>query len=240
MIYHVLPGDSIVEEFSRTGIEGETVICRECLIVGDVDADILPDLWDQRARFILSEYGEDEIVYHETVADELSRLVDLGETDEVNLWFEYELFCSVNMWFCLWLLRETGAAVFRVEPAVLKDEERWEGFGYLGFAELQKCYEQRSKFTTREIELGAELWNAFRKNDHEKLIELSKADQDCFPYLAEVCEAAIERDTRPAEIIAEIQFEGKTDLDEVFPEFKRRAGVYGFGDLQVSRLLDQL
>ncbi len=165
---------------------------------------------------------------------------DLDDTDEVNLWFEYELFCSVNMWFCLWLLRETGAAVFRVEPAVLKDEGRWDGFGYLGFAELQKCYEQRVRFTRKEIELGAELWNAFRKNDHEKLIELSKAEQNCFPYLAEVCEAAIERDTRPAEIIAEIQFEGKSEFDEVFPEFKRRAGVYGFGDLQVSRLLDQV
>ncbi len=240
MIYHVLPGDSLVEEFKKTNISGDVIVCRECLAVGDVEADNLPDLWDQRARFILSEYGEDEIVYHETVADELSRLLDLDDTDEVNLWFEYELFCSVNMWFCLWLLRETGAAVFRVEPAVLKDEERWDGFGYLGFAELQKCYEQRVRFTRKEIELGAELWNAFRKNDHEKLIELSKAEQNCFPYLAEVCEAAIERDTRPAEIIAEIQFEGKSEFDEVFPEFKRRAGVYGFGDLQVSRLLDQV
>ncbi len=240
MIYHVLPGDSLVEEFKKTNISGDVIVCRECLVVGDVDADSLPDLWDQRARFILSEYGEDEIVYHETVADELSRLLDLDDTDQVNLWFEYELFCSVNMWFCLWLLRETGVAAFRVEPAVLKDEERWDGFGYLGFAELQKCYEQRVRFTRKEIELGAELWNAFRKNDHEKLIELSNAEQNCFPFLAEVCEAAIERDTRPAEIVAEIQFEGKTEIDEIFPEFKRRAGVYGFGDLQVSRLLDQV
>jgi hypothetical protein len=240
MIYHVLPGDSLVEEFKKTNISGEVIVCLECLAVGDVDADILPDLWDQRARFILSEYGEDEIVYHETVADELAKLLDLDNTDEVNLWFEYELFCSVNMWFCLWLLRETGAAVFRVEPAVLKDEERWDGFANLGFADLQKCYGHRVKLTPKEIGLGADLWNAFRKNDHEKLIELSKAEQNRFPFLAEVCEAAIERDTRPAEIIAEIQFEGKTELDEVFPEFKRRAGVYGFGDLQVSRLLDQV
>ncbi len=240
MIYHVLPGDSLVGEFKKTNIRGEVIVCRECLVVGDVDADSLPDLWDHRARFILSEYGEDEIGYHEGVAAELARLLDLDDIDEVNLWFEYELFCSVNMWFCLWLLRETGAAVFRVEPVVLKDDERWDGFGYLDFAELQKCYGRRVRFTPKEIELGADLWNAFRKNDHEKLIELSKAEQKCFPYLAEVCEAAIERDTRPAEIIAEIQFEGKTELDEVFPEFKRRAGVYGFGDLQVSRLLDQV
>ncbi len=238
MIYHVLPGDAVAEEFKKTKINGELIVCRECLAVGDVDADILPDFWEQRARFILSEYGEDEIVYHETVADELAVLLDLDTDDEVNLWFEYELFCSVNMWFCLWLLSETGAAVFRVEPSVLKAEDRWDGFGKLGSADLQKCYGRRVRFTPNEIQLGADLWNAFRKNDNERLIELSTTEQGRFPYLAEVCEAAIERDTRPAEIVAEIQFEGKTEFEEIFAEFKRRAGVYGYGDLQVQRIID--
>lgn len=240
MIYHVLPGDAVAEEFRKTKINGEVIVCRECLAVGDVDADILPEFWEQRARFILSEFGEDEIVYHEKVADELAKLLDLDSEDEVNLWFEYELFCSVNMWFCLWLLSETGAVVFRVEPSVLKAEERWDGFGYLGTADLQKCYGQRVRFSPNEIELGANLWNAFRKGDNERLIELSKTDQNRFPYLAEVVEAAIERHTRPAEIVAEIQFEGKTELDDIFPEFKRRAGVYGYGDLQVQSLIDHM
>ncbi len=238
MNYHVLPGDAVAEEFKKTKINGEVIVCRECLVVGDVDADILPDFWEQRARFILSEYGEDEIVYHETVADELARLLDLNSDDEVNLWFEYELFCSVNMWFCLWLLSETGAAVFRVEPSDLKAEDRWDGFGFLGTSDLQKCYGQRVRFTPKEIQLGADLWNAFRKNDHERLIELSKSEEDRFPYLAEVVEAAVERETRPAEIVAEIQFEGKSEFEDIFPEFKRRAGVYGYGDLQVQRLIE--
>jgi len=43
MSYHVLPGDSLVAEFAKTGIGGDVIVCRECLIVGDVDADILPD-----------------------------------------------------------------------------------------------------------------------------------------------------------------------------------------------------
>ena len=59
MNYQVLPGDAVAEEFRKTKIDGNVIICRECLIVGDVDADILPEFWEQRARFILSEYGED-------------------------------------------------------------------------------------------------------------------------------------------------------------------------------------
>lgn len=240
MIYHVLPGDAIAEEFKKTEISGDVIVCRECLAVGDVDADVLPEFWEQRARFILSEYGEDEIVYHETVADELARLLDLDPDDEVNLWFEYELFCSVNMWFCLWLLSETGAAVFRVEPAVVKPEDRWDGFGYLATEDLQKCYGRRVRFTPAEIQLGADLWNSFRKGEDEKLIELSRSEQNRFPYLPEVVEAAIERNSRPAETVAEIYAEGKTTLETVFPEFKQRAGVYGYGDLQVQSLLDHM
>ncbi len=83
MEYHVLPGDSLVEEFKKTNIEGRVIVCREALIAGDVSADSLPEFWDQRARFVHTEYGEDEIVYHETVADELGRLLDMDEGDEV-------------------------------------------------------------------------------------------------------------------------------------------------------------
>ena len=84
------------------------------------------------------------------------------------------------------------------------------------------------------------MWNAFRKGDNAGLKELSAADHAAFPHLAEVCEAAIERSTRPAEIVAEIQFEGKTEFEDIFPEFKRRAGVYGYGDLQVQRIIDEM
>lgn len=238
MIYHVLPGDSLVPEFKKTAIDGDVIVCRECLIVGDVDAETLPEFWEQRARFVLFEYGEDEFEYHDKVADELAKLADLDADDEVNLWFEYELFCSVNMWFCLSLLSETNATVYRVEPAALSEEDRWSGFGKLNAADLQDCFDARTLLTRDDIALGAELWNAYRKNDHDRLKQLSTAASPAFPYLAEVCAAAVEKDTRPAEILAEIEFEGKTDFDEIFAEFTRRAGVFGLGDLQVRRLIE--
>lgn len=238
MIYHVLPGDSLVEEFQKTKIQGEVIVCRECLIVGEIGAETLPEFWEQRGRFILSEYGEDEIEYHDRVADELARLLDLDADDEVNLWFEYELFCSVNMWFCLWLLSETGAKVYRVEPIVRSDDEKWLGFGSLTADDLKTCFNSRTEFTADDIALGAALWNAYRKDDNAKLAELATSTSTSFPYLKEVCEAAIEKGTRPAEIIAEIQFEGKTEFEDIFAEFTKRAGVYGFGDLQVKHLLE--
>lgn len=240
MIFHVMPGDSLVTEFNKLEIPGETIVCREAFVVGPVDAASSDEFWSARARFILSEYGDDEIVYHERVADELERLTDITAGDEVNLWFEYELFCSVNMWFCLSRLAGSGAVIYRVEPLTLSDDDRWKGFGLADLVGLRRYYDARNRFSAADIELGHELWNAYRRDDLGALIELGKTYSPCFPYLEEVCEAALERDTLPIDLITEIRSGGMTTFEDIFPEFTRRAGVYGYGDLQVKRLLDKL
>ena len=102
MIYHVLPGDAQVEDFRQTGLSGEILICREALIEGDISGETLDDFFENRAAF----HGEDSASYNANVASQFRRLLDVGQSDEVNLWFEYELFCAVNMWFCLSLLRD--------------------------------------------------------------------------------------------------------------------------------------
>ncbi|MBV9216537.1 MAG: hypothetical protein JO053_10195 [Acidobacteria bacterium] len=240
MIYHVLPGDAQVSEFQKTKIDGEIIVCREALIDGPIDADSIDEFWHQRASFILSEHGDDEIEYHEKVADPLNKLTELTGEDEVNLWFEYELFCSVNMWFCLSLLEGTGAAVYRVEPIGLDEEDRWNGFGKFTAEEMLAAYELRTKLSDDDIKLGADLWRAYSKGDLAELTTLGKTESLAFPYLSEVTAAAAEQDIRPLEAVREIIAGGETDFAEIFAEFKKRAGVYGYGDTQVQKLIDQL
>lgn len=241
MIYHILPGDSLVEEFKQTGIEGEVIVCREALVDGPIDAETLDEFWQQRAHFILAEHGDDEIEYHEKVADQLNKLTELNADDEVNLWFEYELFCSVNMWFCLSLLEQTNAAVYRVKPIGLDEENRWDGFGKFTADDLKAAFELRTRFASEEVVLGSELWNAYRRKKIAGLrLRLGETEYPCFPFLSEVVAAASEQDVRPLEIVKEIKAGRTTGFDEIFQKFRQRAGVYGYGDVQVRRLLDQL
>jgi hypothetical protein len=240
MIYHVLPGDAVLGTFRESSIEGEVVVFRDALISGPVRFDNPDDFWDARARFILTEYGEDEIQFHENVADEFERLADAGQDDEVNLWFEYELFCSVNMWFCLSRLKDSGAAIYRVEPAILSEADRWNGFGKIEAPGLEECFRLRQKFDDADLELGSRLWEAFTRGDGERLRTLGKQGTERFAYLDEVCEAAAEIDTRPREVLADIAADGEKEFAETFAEFSRRAGVYGFGDLQVQTILRSL
>ena len=238
MIYHVLPGDAQVNDFRETGIEGEVLICREALIDGDVSGDTLEEFFNNRAAFVNEFSGDQPFLYKANVASQFRRLLKAIDRDEVNLWFEYELFCAVNMWFCLSLLHGSGADIYRVSPSHLNYDDRWNGFANTNPEILSQCFENRVKLDDSDVRLGTQLWDAFRRRDSVKLVHLTSGKHDAYPYLEEVVQAAADLDTRPAEIVGEIKREGANDLKTLFPEFRRRAGVYGFGDLQVKRLME--
>ena len=239
MNIHVLPGDSLTAEFAQTGIDGDVIVCRDTLIAGDITEENLDLFWDIRANFVMLEYGGDPIEYREGVAYELERLTDLEPETEVNLWFEYELFCQANMWFCLDLLND-HENIYRVAPLNASPDDVWKGFGRHDAPMLNECFQERTKFTAEDVEKGRELWDAFRKRDSERLLELGNYRSARFPFLKETSTAAAEIETRPKAILKEITATGASDIETVFPEFQKRAGVYGYGDLQVERLLEKL
>lgn len=238
MIYHVLPGEAQLEEFLKTGIAGEVIVFREALINGPLDAPDAETFWNERAQHILSEYGEDPMDYHETVADPISKLADVEADDEVNLWFEYELFCGVNYWFCLHLLADTGAKIFRVAPSDVSPDDVWKGFGKYTADELAKVFEERVELNVKDQTTGRDLFKAFAEHNSSGLLTLGEYRSPAFPFLAEVTEAAAQIETRPLQLVRELKAEGLTEIETVFHEFQKRAGVFGFGDLQVQRLLE--
>ena len=240
MILHVLPGDSLVETFKASGIGGEIAVCRECLVEGDLAGKTLPEFWEARAQFLSGQYGETADHYHETVVREFAKLTALQSDSEINLWFEYELFCQANMWFCMSLLENSTADIYRVAPATLAEDEIWDGFGKMTPDDLRACFEQRIRLSEDDIKLGADLWSAYRDQDSRRLAELSTHESSTFPKLKDVTAAAIEKETLPSQILDEIVEKGVSDFSDVFREFKKRAGVYGYGDTQVKNLLAKI
>jgi hypothetical protein len=240
LIFHVLPGDATVSDFENTGLGGGVVVCREALVDGNVRATSLEEFWKIRSEFIENEHDSDTDSYYRRVASEFEKLLDLAAGTEVNLWFEYELFCQVNMWFCINLLRGADAKIFRVAPVTRAKDEIWKGFGRMPVEELRECFAKRIEFVSKDRELGEKLWQAYLNGDHEKLDELGDAKSECFPYLREVCTAAMEKSFKPEQILEEIKASGVEDFGEIFAKFSDRAGVYGFGDSQVQGLLSRV
>lgn len=225
MIYHILNGDALGESFD---LEGEKIICRECLIDGETDAENFADLMDLRAKFIKDAFGDDD---YQSVRKEFEKMRQFKPSDEVNLWFGSEAFCQVNLWFCLWLSAESGALIYRVFP----DSNDWD----CGFENLSKSYENRRKLNENDINLGVELWKSFSTKDFASLKRLSENDSENFLHLKEVCQALIEKDSKPKAILSEITAAGETDFGKIFNKFRTQAGIYGFGDAQVRNLLSE-
>jgi len=91
----------------------------------------------------------------------------------------------------------------------------------------------------------SKLWESFQHRDKKRLIEYGAQCKSIIPRINQVVQAHIERSKslqglgRPEKTIHDILNEGKTTFPELFKEFSKRDGIYGFGDLQVKRMFDK-
>ncbi|MFV0388443.1 MAG: hypothetical protein ACK5NT_06795 [Pyrinomonadaceae bacterium] len=236
---HLLPGDSFAPEFSATRIGTEFFVCRECFIYGEIaklDGEVF---WNVRERQ-LSKTQTEAKFYQTKVRDEFYNLKRAATGANVNLWFEYEAFCQVNLWFAVAYLYKNAREIAIVYPPQELLKTKWDGFAAISGREVLKCLDSKIVLSDVDCALAEKLWSAFRTKDFAALAELSELNTNAFPTLKEVSEALIEIDVLPQKIVAEIISSGTTEFHEVFKQFSARAPVYGFGDTQVRVIFDRM
>ena len=245
-MYHVLNGDCLAEQLSRTKINRNFIVCRECLIEGDLRASSIGEFWKVRAEFIAGNFPESSEVYFKNSVSEFEKLMALPEGSEVCLWFENDLFCQTNMWFVISILPQNkNLKVYRVFPVIKNKADLWKGFSVSDSALLEQAFSAKVRFTDKDLELGRELWSAYQNNDFDKLHFLSRSDSACFDHLESVCKAHTDRfpkgtiPGRPDRVVKEILETVSTEFATVFSEFSNREGIYGFGDAQLKRIYDR-
>lgn len=248
MNYHILNGDSLAAQLKHSEINGKIIVCREALIDGPLSGGTLSAFFTKRSNYISDTYNPPAENYFRKVASEFESILRIPDNSEICLWFENDLFCQANMWFVLSLLfnNPSKSKVFRIFPIVNQPSDLWKGFGNSDAKMFGQSYKDKVPFTLLDIELGNDLWNAYKINDLSRLSELSKNEPSCFQYLEPVCQAHIDRFPaqgkigRPEKTVKEIYESGTKDFNELFAEFSSREGIYGFGDLQVKLIYDRL
>ncbi len=246
MVYTILNGDSLAYSFPDANIEGKIIVVREGLIDGDLSGDDLHDFWRSRAKYM----GITEAEYHDKVGSEFETILNAPDYSEFNLWFEYDLFCQVNMWFVISLINSLPIKknVFAVYTSHLDktSNQFWNGFGRANSNELKVCYADRLLLSEADINFGQELWSAYKNSNLDELTSLSMHQSLAFPYLQEVVKAHVDRfpkggtKGRPEKVIEDITNTISTDFHKVFKEFWNRESIYGFGDTQLKSLYDKV
>jgi hypothetical protein len=236
--FNILNGDYLAYQLEKTSVEGEIIVCREALVKGDLQADNLEDFWKIRAESISKDYHIKEKSYYTKVVSEFEMVLQIPENSEVNLWFEDDLFCQVNLWFCLTLIpQEKGLKIYRIFPKTTK-EDNWKGFSVLDQFDLEKSLQSRVLFNEKDIQLGINLWKAFQNNDIEYLQQLSENQSECFHFLKEIIDSYL--NIKPEVFIKNLIKNGTTDFNKIFEKFQEELGIFGFGDLQVKSIYDRI
>lgn len=244
MQHHILNGDALEEQFPADQIDGILIICRECLIDGNIKGDALFEFWDNRATFIEKSYGSKPGKYNNQVLPQFQKILGLPVGVPVNLWFGDDLFCQINLCYIIHLLDVVG--IRDTVHIVKAQRDNWHEFGGMSSKELVAAYENKQKLTKKEFKVLLQCWSTFQQNDLEQLKALSLSKMPNFPLFEEVIQAHIDRFPatglgRPQRQLLAIQERLQTDnYGVIFREFNKLEGIYGFGDLQVKRMLDEL
>lgn len=239
--YHILNGDALRQQLPED-LEGEIIVFQECLVDGPVKADSPEELFKLRAPFIAEFYGDyTEKDYLRDSASELKKILAIEDGSTVNLWFEDDLFCQVNFWCATDLLSEKNVDLYLVRP----ETHTQYGFGAYQPEELTGLADQRMLIS--EQNKIAALWKAYQIEDTITLTRIGEDLQDSFPFIYDAVQAHLQRipgngsEGRPIESLRKIMKElGNEPFGSVFREFSKREVIYGFGDLQVKRMVDEI
>jgi hypothetical protein len=246
MVYHILNGDSLAFSFPDAKIDGDIIVVREGLIDGNLSGDSLHDFWQSRAKYM----GLTEAEYNNNVAKEFEKIMNAPDNSEFNLWFEYDLFCQVNMWFVISIINSLSIKkkIYAVYTSYLDKTSKqfWNGFGRANSSELAICFAHRIPLKDVDLQVGQNLWTAYKNGDFEELSRFGKNQSPAFPYLQEVIKAHVDRfpkdgtQGRPEKVLEDITRNITTDFHKVFKEFWDRESIYGFGDIQLKHLYDKV
>ena len=241
---HILNGDALKDRFP-SALSGDLIVARECLVDGNVSAHSLDEFFTIRAAYLEENYGSTKEFYHTFVVSEFRKIMSLSDTSVINLWFEDDLFCQINLWFVSSLIKEFVSlkTVFLVRPHT----DLQYGFGGLDSEGLVKAYEMRSELSQQDLTLFSSLWKSYQNNDYLQILKSSINNSEKFPFLPAAAKANAERFPedgslgRPEQTLLSIMKKiGSEEFGPVFQKFHKRESIYGFGDLQVKKMFDAL
>ena len=247
---HLLNGDSIAPQFEKSGLPGRAFVWREVLCEGQADTDLTSERhWQHRQVHLNETYS----FFEQQLFDDLKSgflALDPHLYDAVYLWFEYDLFCQVNMMGLLsWLSSKRYMDnVYLVCVGEHPDYDRLVGLGELTQAQFTAMIDCRQKLNGDDLAIVSTLWKQWCEGHHHKLVETSQQlDQVRFPYMTPALKAHLQRFPHTSTLLTEIESailnlisDRPRSAKEIVGQLLRRDNYYGFGDVQYYNILEGL
>lgn len=247
-VLHITNGSNLTNYLNELKIEGDFLTWQEMLCEGPTTEEIETEEFFNLRKDFLSDFYDIEIDEVE-LRSELEVLDHTDQFAEIVLWFEYDLFCHINLMAIINLLKQKKIQIplYLVCSGRVKGEKDLKALPELKPDQLQMEYANKIKLNDQDIELMSSLWRIYCGHDHN-LLKPFIVQNSSFPYLSNCLKAHLERfpdsktglSTLEAHTLHMISDQRITSKRHLLGYILNFQGYYGFGDLQIERMIDRL
>lgn len=251
-ILHITNGDSTTDYLRSLEFQGEFITWREMLCEGKTTFDVGSEsFWKTRFDFFKSSYKVSKKTFIDLTVKEYRSLCQKKHQNEIVLWFDYDLFCQVNMIAVIsWLKRyRKDEKISLVSCGDIKGSKKQVGFGELNHKQIQQHYKNRVELSKDDIAYADYIWQLYCSDSPLRLETVYKFDpMSPFIYLQEAMKMhlkrfpSIENGLNSVEnfIIDTAETTKPTSKNQLVGNLLRNQKVYGFGDSQYFQKLEKL
>lgn len=247
-ILHITNGSSLTNYLKELDIKGIFLTWEEMLCEGPTVAGIDSEAFFNCRKKFLNDYYDieiDEVEYRR----QINKLNDYEKYSEIVLWFEYDLFCHINMIAVISLLhqREIKLPLYLVCSGRVEGEKSLKGLAELSTEQLLKHYNNKIKLNADDIDLAIALWRTYCGKDHN-IFKPYIVKHSSFPYLSNCLKAHLKRfpdsknglNTLEKNILEIVRTNDIKSKHHLLGYALNYQGYYGFGDIQFERIIDNL
>lgn len=245
---HITNGNSLTNYLHELDFEGDFLTWQEMLCEGPTEAGIDSKVFIKKRKQFLNDFYNIEINEQEFI-EELQLLDNSNNYDEIILWFEYDLFCHINLIAVLSLIhqREITSPLYLVCSGRIEGEIDLKGLSELSSEQLMSHYKNKIILTNEDKNLALTLWRTYCGKDHN-LFKPYITQKSSFKYLSNCLKAHLKRfpdaktglndlEHNVLEIIKSKEVKSRNHLLGYVLNYQ---GYYGYGDLQILRMIDKL
>lgn len=248
---HITNGDSFTERLKSLDIPGDIITWREMLCEGKTEPNVGSEsFWKTRFEFLSKNYKVTKTWFVEKTLKEYRSLCNHKQQDQIILWFEYDLFCQINMLAVISWLKSfrRHAEISLVCSGDEDSSDRLYGLNELSDEQLHSLYEKRVALTQDDIEYADYVWQLYCSDNPIRLEHLSDFENYQFDYLSDAIQAHLQRfpsiknglNAVENNILTLSEEEKLASKKELVGKVVKNQGVYGFGDSQYERMIGRL
>lgn len=251
-ILHITNGDSTTNYLKSLNFEGKFITWREMLCEGRTSIDVGSEsFWKTRFDFLKSSYKVTKKSFIDLTLKEYRSLCQTKGQKEIVLWFEYDLFCQINLIALVsWLKRfRKGEKVTLVCSGDVEGFQKKLGLCELNKEQIQQHFENRVELSIDDIEYADYVWQLYCSDSPLRLDTVKQFNPaHKFLYLDDALDLHLKRFPSVENGLNVVENYILQIADETKPGSKhefvgnllKNQDSLGFGDLQYMQKLDKM